>query len=199
MSDQSSFYKQLIRANGYAITINRDARMLTLSKNGAAIRTYPVAVGKKATPTPIGNFSIIEKKLNPGGPFGARWMRFYAGYGMHGTNNPSSIGKAVSNGCVRMYNRDAIELYNKVDYGTPVQIIGSAARPRILAIGVAPGPDVVWLQKTLLDWGYYKGLPHGVFDGVTAWSVSRFQQEQGIYVDGIVGPETMLVLQYHKR
>jgi lipoprotein-anchoring transpeptidase ErfK/SrfK len=61
--------------------------------------------------------------MNPGGAFGARWMRFYNGYGIHGTNNPASIGKAVSNGCVRMFNRDVIQVYSKVDYGTPVRIV----------------------------------------------------------------------------
>ena len=44
-------------------------------------------------------------------------------YGIHGTNNPSSIGKAVSNGCIRMYNRDVTELSKTVPLGTPVKII----------------------------------------------------------------------------
>jgi len=123
--------QRLARTNEYTIIINRDARTLTLIKNGAAIRTYSVAVGKPATPTPLGNFSIIEKRVNPGGAFGARWMRFYGGNGIHGTNNPSSIGKAVSHGCVRMYNRDVIELYNKVGYGTPVRVVGTSIRARI--------------------------------------------------------------------
>lgn len=112
----------IAQAQGYEIRINRSSRTLTLLYNGSAVRSYPVAVGKPATPTPAGNFSIIEKRINPGGPFGARWMRFYGGYGIHGTNNPSSIGKYISNGCVRMYNSDAIDLYNKVTYGTPVRI-----------------------------------------------------------------------------
>jgi L,D-transpeptidase ErfK/SrfK len=115
----NTFYQ----GNYYEIQINRDARVLTLFRNGIAIRSYPVAIGKPSTPTPLGNYSIIEKIKNRGGPFGARWMRFYGGYGIHGTNNPSSIGKAVSNGCVRMYNSDVIDLYDKVSYGTPVRIV----------------------------------------------------------------------------
>lgn len=110
-------------ADNYLIQINRSARRLTLFRGGVIVGSYPVAVGKPATPTPLGNFRIGEKRINPGGAFGVRWMRFYNGYGIHGTNNPASIGKAVSNGCVRMYNSDVVQVYSKVDYGTPVRII----------------------------------------------------------------------------
>jgi lipoprotein-anchoring transpeptidase ErfK/SrfK len=76
--------------------------------------------------TPKGNFKIINKAHNSGGPFGARWLGLsapYGDYGIHGTNNPSSIGKAVSNGCIRTYNNNIIELYNLVPVGTPVKIV----------------------------------------------------------------------------
>lgn len=91
-------------------------------------KTYPVAVGKPSTPTPLGNWRIVQKAMNPGGPFGARWMRLSApqgGYGIHGTNNPKSIGRAVSHGCVRMYNKDVIEIYPLTPIGTPVTIVAS--------------------------------------------------------------------------
>lgn len=84
-----------------------------------------VLVGKPSTPTPKGSFKIKNKALNPGGPFGARWMGLTAtggSYGIHGTNNPNSIGHAASAGCVRMYNHDVIELYNTVPIGTIVNI-----------------------------------------------------------------------------
>lgn len=191
-------YQRLTGTNEYAITINRNTRTLTLSRNGVAMRTYPVAVGKPATPTPLGNFRIIEKRMNPGGPFGVRWMRFYGGNGIHGTNNPSSIGRAVSNGCVRMHNRDVIELYNQVTYGTPVRVIGTSSRARILSLGIVPGPDIVFLQQILLLSGDYAGPLHGVFDVATVRSVALFQQRQGITVDGIVGPQTWAALQYYK-
>lgn len=113
----------LMRAT-YSITINVGARTLTLFKNGKWFKSYPVGVGKPATPTPKGTFTIINKAYKPGGPFGERWLGLNKkGYGIHGTNNPSSIGKAVSNGCVRMYNKDVIELYNLVSVGTTVKII----------------------------------------------------------------------------
>lgn len=108
----------------YSITINRNARKLTLYRNGKVYRTYLVAIGKRRTPTPAGTFKIINKQINPGGPYGIRWMGLSAkGIGIHGTNNPASIGKAVSNGCIRMYNKDVIELFNIVPVGTIVKII----------------------------------------------------------------------------
>jgi L,D-transpeptidase ErfK/SrfK len=188
------YYSQL-QSGGYVIEINRDTRTLTLYSGGAAIRTYPVAVGKRATPTPLGNYSIIEKKMNPGGPFGARWMRFYGGMGIHGTNNPSSIGKAVSHGCVRMYNSAAIDLYSKVSVGTPVRVVGSSSRVRELALGIAPGHDIMRLQGLLREFGYYTGLVHGGYDQATMQAVAAFQYTSGITVDGIVGMETWGALQ----
>lgn len=111
-------------SQSYSITINTSTRTLTLYRNGQWIKSYPVAIGKHSTPTPKGIFTIKNKIVNPGGPFGARWMGLSKPhYGIHGTNDPSSIGKAVTNGCVRMYNKDVIELYNLVPIGTIVKII----------------------------------------------------------------------------
>ncbi|MCX8128791.1 MAG: L,D-transpeptidase [Clostridia bacterium] len=108
----------------YKITINTGTRTLTLYKDGKWFKSYPVAVGKPSTPTPKGNFTIVNKAYKPGGPFGERWLGLNKpGYGIHGTNNPGSIGKAVSNGCVRLYNNDIIELYNLVPIGTAVTIM----------------------------------------------------------------------------
>ena len=108
------------------ITIEVEKRKLHF-KSAGLTKSYPVAVGKPSTPTPLGDWTIIQKAMNPGGRFGARWMRLsvpWGGYGIHGTNNPSSIGKAVSHGCVRMYNKDVIEIYPLTPLGTPVQIVG---------------------------------------------------------------------------
>lgn len=108
----------------YSIVINVSARRLSLYRNGQVYKSYPIAVGKPSTPTPRGNFKIVNKAYNPGGPFGARWLGLSKkGYGIHGTNNPSSIGKAVSNGCIRLLNPNIIELYNIVPVGTPVKIV----------------------------------------------------------------------------
>jgi lipoprotein-anchoring transpeptidase ErfK/SrfK len=120
--EENDFY----RAQRYSITINTAARKMTLFKDGKIFKTYTIAIGKPSSPTPKGNFKIINKAHAPGGPFGARWLGLSApngDYGIHGTNNPSSIGKAVSNGCIRTYNPNIIELYNLVPIGTPVKIV----------------------------------------------------------------------------
>ncbi|SMC91061.1 L,D-transpeptidase [Sporomusa malonica] len=107
----------------YSIKISLLQKLLILMKDGKIVRSYPVGVGKTATTTPIGRYHIISKIRNPGGPFGVMWMGLsQPHYGIHGTNNPSSIGGAVSKGCVRMYNRDVLELAGLVDVGTPVTI-----------------------------------------------------------------------------
>jgi len=105
------------------ISISIAAKTLSLYREGRFIKVYPVATGKPTTPTPKGNFTIINKQINPGGPFGTRWMGLSKPhYGIHGTNNPASIGTAASNGCVRMYNEDVNELFNQVPVGTGVSI-----------------------------------------------------------------------------
>ena len=107
----------------YLIKVSLAKRLLFLINGKTIIRTYPVGVGKSATTTPTGTYHIVSKVRNPGGPFGAIWMGLsQPHYGIHGTNNPASIGGAVSKGCVRMYNHDALELASLVDVGTPVYI-----------------------------------------------------------------------------
>ena len=64
----------------------------------------------------------------PGNPLGARAMYLFQGkvdtqYRIHGTNEPLSIGKAMSSGCIRMLNRDVIDLYERVPLGTKVQVV----------------------------------------------------------------------------
>ncbi|MFK3939486.1 L,D-transpeptidase [Alkalihalobacillus sp. NPDC078783] len=106
-----------------SIQVKTSSHQLTLFENGQVIKTYPVAIGKVATMTPYGQFTIVNKQANPGGPFGAFWMGLSKPhYGIHGTNDPSSIGKSVSHGCVRMYNEDVLELSKLVSVGTPVSI-----------------------------------------------------------------------------
>ena len=122
----NSFYEGDYRQPVYSILINTKGKVLNLYKGTALLKTYPIAIGKPSTPTPKGVFKIINKAVNPGGPFGIRWLGLNApngDYGIHGTNIPSSIGKAVSNGCVRMFNKDVLEVSNLVGIGTKVTVI----------------------------------------------------------------------------
>ncbi|MBM7659884.1 lipoprotein-anchoring transpeptidase ErfK/SrfK [Bacillus mesophilus] len=107
----------------YHINVSINNRSLKLFKNGQLQKQYPIAVGRILHETPVGDFIIINKAPNPGGPYGTMWMSLSKQhYGIHGTNNPSSIGKAVSLGCIRMYNKDVEELSRLVPIGTRVTI-----------------------------------------------------------------------------
>ncbi|WP_067727008.1 L,D-transpeptidase family protein [Oceanobacillus damuensis] len=107
----------------YLIDVSINNRTLRLLRDGVLQKQYPIAVGRILHGTPVGDFIIINKAPNPGGPFGTMWMSLSKQhYGIHGTNDPSSIGKAVSRGCIRMYNQDVEELAAIVPIGTRVTI-----------------------------------------------------------------------------
>lgn len=117
-ADRASFV--LPRAN---ILLVKSQRQLTLFDGNSPVRQYPVAIGKPSTPTPVGNYAIATKIVNPGGVLGSRWMGLnYDAYGVHGTNAPWLIGQMVSNGCIRMHNAHAEELFTLVNVGTPIYI-----------------------------------------------------------------------------
>lgn len=121
------------------IIVNLANCSLSVYVNNIKIRLYPVAVGTIYTPTPVGNYAITEKEVNPvwtnpenetmqiasgeDNPLGYRWMRFWGNYGMHGTNRPESVGRYVSNGCLRLKEANAEELFDLVAVGTPVEIM----------------------------------------------------------------------------
>lgn len=105
------------------INVSTSRHQLKLFDGSKLLKTYPVAIGKMLTPTPRGSYKIINKQQNPGGPFGAFWMGLSKPhYGIHGTNDPSSIGKNVSLGCIRMFNHDVLELASMVPIGIDVVI-----------------------------------------------------------------------------
>jgi|GEM_PF-186087 len=127
INPQSLYLDQVIcipiSPNPLSITVSINGKTLTLYRNGRMFKAYPVATGKPTTPTPIGTFTIKNKQVNPGGPYGTRWMGLSKPhYGIHGTNVPSSIGSSASNGCVRMFNKDVDDLFNYVGVGTVVRI-----------------------------------------------------------------------------
>ncbi|WML31057.1 L,D-transpeptidase family protein [Neobacillus sp. OS1-32] len=107
----------------YTIQVSVSKRRLSLFHNGRLMRIFPIAVGKMLTRTPPGEFVIVNRQINPGGPYGVMWLTLSKhGYGIHGTNDPGSIGKAVSHGCIRMYNRDVLQLAEIVPNGAQVII-----------------------------------------------------------------------------
>ncbi|GGF63858.1 hypothetical protein GCM10010912_06170 [Paenibacillus albidus] len=107
----------------YRIIVDLSQRMLYLLDNNIVVRGFPVGIGKMLTQSPQGEYTIINKQANPGGPYGAFWMGLSKPhYGIHGTNDPSSIGKEVSQGCIRMFNQDVLTLSSLIPVGTRVTI-----------------------------------------------------------------------------
>jgi hypothetical protein len=107
----------------YRIIVDLSQRMLYLLEKDIVIRGFPVGIGTVLNRSPEGEYTIINRQANPGGPFGAFWLGLSKPhYGIHGTNNPSSIGKRVSQGCIRMYNADVLKLASMVSNGTRVTI-----------------------------------------------------------------------------
>ncbi len=115
------------RPKNISVTIDTTARQLSVSSAGQTIRVYPCAVGKPSTPSPVGDWEILTKVVNPSwAVLGTRWMGLSVptgNYGVHGTNNDASIGSAVSNGCIRLHNWNAEELFDWAVIGTPVKIV----------------------------------------------------------------------------
>ncbi|HLY97677.1 MAG TPA: L,D-transpeptidase [Candidatus Angelobacter sp.] len=120
------------------IVISIPDRQLALLEDGVVVKVYPIAVGKPGTPSPEGDFTIINRSENPtwrhkgqtvlpgkNNPVGTRWMGLsLKGYGIHGTNVQSSVGKAASHGCFRMKKNDIEELFTLVRVGDVVTIHG---------------------------------------------------------------------------
>ncbi|MBA2349816.1 MAG: L,D-transpeptidase family protein [Solirubrobacterales bacterium] len=136
---------RLKAANRTILTVSKRERKVRLFKGLKFNRSYGVAIGQPAYPTPEGLFSIQSKQVNPvwsvpnspwagelqgttvaGGsaanPLKARWMGIVGGIGFHGTGDDGSIGTAASHGCLRMHVSDVIALYKRVSIGTPVLI-----------------------------------------------------------------------------
>ncbi|AUT01850.1 L,D-transpeptidase [Nostoc sp. CENA543] len=121
------------------LVLKRRMRQLYVYKGNNLKARYPVAVGRAGLETPIGKFKVIEMLKNPDwtnpktgrlvppgkdNPLGDRWIAFWnvnrEYIGFHGTPDRTSVGKAISAGCVRLYNEDVRELYEMVKIGTPV-------------------------------------------------------------------------------
>jgi lipoprotein-anchoring transpeptidase ErfK/SrfK len=120
------------------VVVSLEDRKLVLLEDGQVKRIYPVAVGRPTTPSPAGKFQVVVrlekptyyhpgKVIAPGAsnPLGNRWIGLnQKGYGIHGTNEPKSIGKAASHGCIRMAKADLEELFTLLSVGDEVEIRG---------------------------------------------------------------------------
>ena len=118
------------------IVVDVSARRLTLFRDGRPVLTSRVAVGASGTPTPEGSFYVNQRLIptDPKGPYGpaavgvSAFSNVLAGWtqggpiGIHGTDEPWSIGHTDSNGCIRLPNPVVSRLFKQVFSGTPVII-----------------------------------------------------------------------------
>ena len=136
--------RTIARRYPFFITISRSERRLRLWEHLRLRKTYVIAVGRVGLETPAGLYWIQDKQVNPSwhvplsswagslagqvippgpsDPLKARWMGFYDGAGIHGTDDIGSLGSAASHGCIRMSIPDVIQLYDTVPLHTPIFI-----------------------------------------------------------------------------
>jgi lipoprotein-anchoring transpeptidase ErfK/SrfK len=137
--------KRTIAQFGPVIVVTRAANTLRLYNGRKLVRTFRVATGQAIYPTPAGVWRIKDKQKDPwwypptydawakglkpvppgpDNPLGTRWMGLNVpGVGIHGTDEPTSIGYSESHGCIRMEVPDAEWLFGHVHVGTPVVIL----------------------------------------------------------------------------
>lgn len=126
------------------LTLDRGNYTLRFWRDLKLEKEYTVAVGQEGLETPEGLYAIQDKQVEPtwhvpesdwagslagqsippgpSNPLKARWMGIYEGAGIHGTEETGSLGTAASHGCVRMSVEDVIDLYDRVEVGTPIYI-----------------------------------------------------------------------------
>jgi lipoprotein-anchoring transpeptidase ErfK/SrfK len=128
------------------IVVDRPGFKLFFYQHLKLTHTYPIAVGQAGLETPPGLHHILDKQVDPawhvphsawagslagqvippgpGDPLVARWMAIDdQGDGIHGTDEPGSIGSAASHGCIRMLVPDVIRLYSLTPIGTPTYVV----------------------------------------------------------------------------
>jgi lipoprotein-anchoring transpeptidase ErfK/SrfK len=134
------------------ILVSIPDRKLAVTENDRVIRIFEIAVGAAHSPSPTGVFKVVNHIENPtwyykgkivgpgtGNPVGTRWMGISAqGYGIHGTNVPSSIGKNASHGCIRLRNSDVEQLFKMVAVGDQVELYAERTPEMAQIFGTVP-------------------------------------------------------------
>jgi lipoprotein-anchoring transpeptidase ErfK/SrfK len=136
------------------IVVSITDRKLAVLQADRVVKIFPTAVGAPASPSPVGVYKIVSsipeptwyykgKIVGPGkaNPLGTRWLGLsIKGYGIHGTNVPSSIGHNASHGCVRMRNKDVEELFGMVGVGDQVELYADRTPELDRIFGETAGP-----------------------------------------------------------
>lgn len=173
----------------YDVTLLVDTFNLTLTllANGEPVRKYPVAVGRPGSETPVGIWKVTDKSDEPAPGTGTHWLGLNVpcgNFGVHGTDNPWSIGTYASGGCVRLHNAHIQEIYPLVPVGTWVIIVGNpfgrfGEEYPMLQQGDC-SPAVGEVQYKLKRLGFYQGEPDSIFGPGTARAVKVFRQKHGL-------------------
>ena len=144
------------------IVVSFPDRKLALLEGDRVIKFYDVAVGASGSPSPTGEFQIVKRLENPtyykpgvvigpgtNNPLGPRWIGLNVkGFGIHGTNQPNSIGKSASHGCIRLRNSDIQDLFARVQVGDRVSLVAERNDELARVFGATPGPATE-AQETL--------------------------------------------------
>jgi L,D-transpeptidase ErfK/SrfK len=191
------------------ILINIPQRMLFVARGQGVERAFPVAVGRRDWPSPIGTFEVGAKEIDPtwdvpisiqremaqagravrktvlpgpDNPLGDRWLGLKnIGVGIHGTNQPTSVFRVTTHGCIRLHPDDARVLFALVEVGSPVRIV---YEPVLVAVDEG---NHVWLEVHRDAYGRAGDLSRiardllqeaGVGDAVEAGALRRCVQER---------------------
>src|SRR6266516_4132205 len=126
------------KAIRYGVTVGEEALAWSGVANIGRMEEWPAWVPTSEIKHRLAN---IPDYVSPGphNPMGARALYLYEGekdtlYRIHGTNQPEYIGQAISSGCIRMTNEDAIDLYNRVQVGAPVVVLAPGS-PGVAYLG----------------------------------------------------------------
>ncbi len=136
------------------IVVSIPDRKLAILEGDRVLGVFDTAVGKPASPSPSGTFTIVNRLTHPtyyrpgkvvepgdGNPLGTRWIGLsLPGYGIHGTNSTRSIGRAASHGCIRMRNREVEELFELVRVGDVVELHATTDERLHRIFGPGPAP-----------------------------------------------------------
>ena len=149
-------------------------QVFAYDESGSLIAAYPATIGSQSTPSPSGTHTVeriaidpeytYNPKINfkqgdndqvlrippgPNGPVGTVWIALSKPtYGIHGTPEPSAIGKTESNGCIRLTNWDAQELAKLVKPGVTVEFIEGSGAPLVAGNGAAPVANTMVTTET---------------------------------------------------
>lgn len=186
-ADEASPHVHANVPSGSWIWVDLPQKSLTLYEGTQVKKQYGIASGKWNTPSPIGTFTITHRFSGELGGFGTRFLGLnvpWGQYGIHGTNQPQSIGKNASHGCIRMHIRDSEELYGLAGIGTKVVLTGGPyglldASLRELHPGDR-NSHVSAVQARLLQLGYSAQWPDGIYGQATQQAVKRARKALGL-------------------